>query len=497
MTEITDLTARRVEKLKRIRDKGIDPYPYHFRRTHLSSEIKGDFEALHSSGETVAIAGRVMSIRGHGKAGFAHLQDDTGKIQIYMRQDVMGEKSFAVYKLVDIGDFLGVTGKVFKTRTGEITVAAEEVKLLSKAIRQLPIVKERYQNGEKVVYDRFSDKEQRYRQRHIDLVVNPEVKEVFKARCKIISVIRHILDEHGFWEVETPILQPTYGGAYAHPFRTHHRALDAPLYLKISPELYLKRLIVGGLDKVYEISKNFRNEGIDRTHNPEFTMLEIYQAYADYNDMMELTEEIFEKTACEIQGTTKISYQGTEIELERPWRRLRMVDALKEYANVDVETLSDGELRDLAEAHDIEVKGRSSRGLIINALFEELVEEKLIQPTFIINYPRETTPLCKIDRTDPAYIERFEPFILGWEFGNAYSELNDPILQRELLEEQARGRQLDDEVPPMDEDFVRAIEYGMPPTGGLGLGIDRMVMLLTDQPSIRDVILFPQMRPEF
>jgi lysyl-tRNA synthetase class 2 len=490
-----ELIRRRLEKLSKLRDEGVNPYPYSFCRTHLSRQVREDFQRLESSGQQVTIAGRVMSIRQHGKAGFAHLQDPAGRIQIYVRQDTLGE-AFAIFKLLDIGDFLGVVGKVFRTKTDEITVAASQIELLCKAIRQLPIVKEKDEEGKKTIYDQFSDKEQRYRQRYIDLIVNPEVKELFQCRFRIISTIRKLLDEQGFLEVETPVLQSTYGGAYARPFRTNHHALDISLYLKISPELYLKRLIIGGMERVYEISKNFRNEGIDRTHYPEFTMLEVYQAYADYNDMMELTEEIFERTACEICGKTQIQYQGEEIDLSRPWRRLRMVDALKQHADIDVEPMSDGQLLSLLRAHHLEVKGKSARGLIINALFEELVEEKLIQPTFIIGHPRETTPLCKSDRENPIYIERFEPFVAGCEFGNAYSELNDPLLQRELLEQQAQNRQIDDEIPPVDNDFLRAIEYGMPPTGGLGLGIDRLVMLMTNQTSIRDVILFPQMRPE-
>jgi len=491
-----ELIKRRLEKLNKLIDKGINPYPYRFCRTHLSRQAVEDFQRLGSSGQQVAVAGRVMSIRQHGKAGFAHLQDPAGRIQIYVRQDTVGEEAFGIFKLLDIGDFLGATGGLFRTKTGEITVAASRIELLCKALRQLPIVKERYEDGQKIIYDQFSDKEQRYRQRYVDLVVNPEVKELFQCRFRIISTIRRFLDEQGFLEVETPVLQSTYGGAYARPFKTYHHALDIPLYLKISPELYLKRLIIGGMEKVYEISKNFRNEGIDRTHNPEFTMLEAYRAYADYNDMMELTEEIFERTAYEIHGRAKIRYQGEEIDLSRPWRRLRMVEALKQYADLDVEAMSDEQLLKLFQAHRLDVRGEPTRGLIINALFEELVEKKLIQPTFIISYPRETTPLCKADRENPAYIERFEPYVAGCEFGNAYSELNDPVLQRRLLEQQAQARQIDDEIPPMDNDFLRAIEYGMPPTAGLGLGIDRLVMLLTDQTSIRDVILFPQMRPE-
>jgi len=496
MIQADDLISRRIHKIEKIREKGIDPYPHVFHRTHLSSTVKDNFEALQTSGQTVAVAGRVMSIRMHGRAGFAHIQDDGGRIQIYVRQDLIGEEIFSLFKLVDIGDFIGVIGGVFKTKTGEITVKAEKIQILSKAIRQLPIVKEKEDKGQKIVFDRFSDKEQRYRQRYVDLIVNPEVKDVFKTRSKIIAVLRRILDEHGFFEVETPVLQPTYGGAYARPFKTYHRTLNIPLYLKISPELYLKRLIVGGVDKVYEIGKNFRNEGIDRTHNPEFTMLEVYQAYADYNDMMALTEEIFERTALEIRGATEISYQGTRVDLRRPWRRLPMVDALKEYADLDVESLSDEELKGLVESKGLEIRGEFNRGLAIDALFESLAQGKIIQPTFIIDYPRETSPLCKSSRTNPRYIERFEPVIVGWEFGNAFTEMNDPILQRQLLEAQARTREVDDEIPPPDEDFVRAIEFGMPPTGGLGIGIDRLVMLLTDQASIRDVILFPQMRPE-
>jgi len=494
----SDLISQRLRKVQDLRERGVNPYPYRFKRTYLSADVIRDFERLKSSEETVSLAGRIMSIRMMGKASFSHIQDRAGRIQIYVRRDSVGDGAFETYKLLDIGDFIGVTGNVFRTRTGEITLEVKRLEVLCKAIRQLPIVKVKEEDGRKIVFDEFADKEQRYRRRYVDLVVNPDTAKIFETRSKIIRAVRRFLDERGFLEVETPTLQPVYGGANARPFVTHHNALDMRLYLRISPELYLKRLIVGGLERVYDLSKNFRNEGIDRIHNPEFTMLELYQAYADFNDMMELTEQLYRSVVLEVKGTTEIEYQGVRISFEVPWRRIRMTDALKEYAGIDVEGMDDRALLEVAKRNGIDVDGEPPRGMLIHELFEALVEDKLVQPTFVTHFPKETTPLCKVDRSDPRYIERFEPYINGWEMGNAYSELNDPVLQRELLERQSASRRLeiDDEKPPMDEDFVRALEYGMPPTGGLGLSIDRMVMLLTDQFSIRDVILFPQMRPE-
>ena len=438
------------------------------------------------------VAGRIMASRVMGKASFCTIQDEQGKIQLYVAQKNIGEEKYSLFKKLDLGDIIGVSGIVKKTQVGEITVYIDDLTLLTKNIRPLPVVKEK--DGKQ--YDLFSDKEQRYRHRQVDLLVSPGVKEVFVKRIKIIKNIKKILDQRGFLEVETPILQSIYGGAAASPFTTHHNALNLKLYMRISPEPYLKRLIVGGFDKVYELSKCFRNEGIDKSHNPEFTILELYEAYKDYHDMMDLTEELFVQTALEINGTTKLNFAGEEIDLKPPWRRLKMVEALKEYAKLDVLSLSDADLQDLLKKEGEELKGDFVRGLAINKLFEIFVEDKLVQPVFITHHPLETTPLCKPEYGDENFLQRFELFIKGMEFANAYSEANDPLLQRKTLYEQSLRRNIDEENPPMDENFVQAIEAGMPPTGGLGIGIDRLVMLLTGETSIRDVLFFPTMRPE-
>ncbi len=495
MEEYSDLLKLRRDKINTLHDLGVNPYTYGFDSTHYSEQIVRDFEKLEN--EIVSIAGRVMSVRLMGKAAFFHVQDQDGKIQIYIRKDKVDEVAFDVFKLIDIGDIVGVKGVVFKTRTGEISIIAEHFELLSKSIKPLPIVKEKIEGDEKIVYDQFADKEMRYRQRYVDLVVNPEVKEVFVKRSKIITSIREFLNQNDFIEVETPILQPIYGGATARPFKTHHNTLDIDLYLRIANELYLKRLIVGGFDRIYEFAKDFRNEGMDRFHNPEFTQVELYIAYKDYIWMMEFVEQLVTYVVKNVLNTTKITFGEHEIDFTPPWRRLTMFDAIKEYTKVDVSNLSEIELKEAAEDLKLVIEPSMGYGKIIDEIFGEFVEPKLIQPTFIMDYPIEMSPLAKKHRDNPKLVERFEPIVGGKEIGNAFSELNDPIDQRERFVEQMKLRDKgDDEAQVLDEDYVRALEYGMPPTAGLGIGIDRLVMLLTNSHSIRDVIFFPQMRPE-
>ncbi len=478
----------RYRKLDELKNKKINPYPYRFEKTDAAKEILQKYEKLKAEEHTkdkVAVAGRLMALRNMGKIAFAHIQDETGKIQILFKKE-KNTGAYDLMKLFDIGDMIGVEGTVFKTKTGETTIEVDNAKMLTKSLYPLP---EKYHG--------LQDKELKYRKRYLDLIMEPGKKKVFVIRSKIISAIRQFLEDKGFIDVETPTLQPIYGGAAARPFTTHHHALDFKMYLRISPELYLKRLIVGGFEKVYEICKNFRNEGLDKTHNPEFTMLEFYWAYTDYNDMMNIFEELYAYVAKEVLGTTKITYQGKTMELKAPWKRISMIEALKEYADIDVTKYDDEQIKDLVNTYSLTVEGDLSRGNIINTLFEELVEDKLIQPTFITDHPIEISPLTKVHRKDSKHVERFEPFINGWEVGNAYSELNDPVEQKKRLQAQAEQLKAGDgEAHPMDEDFVRAMEYGMPPCGGVGLGIDRMVMLFTDSESIRDVILFPTMKPE-
>ncbi|OPX35632.1 lysine--tRNA ligase [candidate division KSB1 bacterium 4484_188] len=495
MDELNQLSLQRREKLVKLREMGINPYPYKFDRTHVSSDIIENFDRLNE--QEVSVAGRIMSNRRMGKAAFFHIQDFHGRIQIYLKKDVVGEQKFEMYKLLDIGDTVGISGQVFKTRTGEVSIYCKNIELLSKSLRPLPIVKEKEVDGEKIVYDPFSDKELRYRQRYVDLIVNPEVREVFIKRSKIVTALRNFLNQRGYLEVETPILQPIYGGATARPFVTHHNALDMKLYMRIADELYLKRLIVGGFDGVYEFAKDFRNEGIDRFHNPEFTQMELYVAFQDYLWMMNLTEEMISGVAREITGDMKIVYRENEIDLTPPWRRLPLFEGIKEYAGVDMSQMDREQLKDAAENLGIAVEDAWGAGKIIDEVFGEFVEPKLIQPTFVIDYPLEMSPLAKKHRDNPRLVERFEPIIAGKEIGNAFSELNDPLDQRDRFEAQMELRALgDEEAQVMDDDFIRALEYGMPPTAGLGVGIDRLVMLLTDSPSIRDVIFFPHMRAE-
>lgn len=520
MTEQNELIKSRLEALDEISNLGINPYPHRFDVSTTSREILETFldplnekEQEEQKQKKVAVAGRIMAIRRMGKASFCHIKDDMGKIQIYIRQNDVGDYLYKIFRLLDIGDIIGVRGFVFRTKMGEISVHADSFELLCKSVRPLPVVKEEVtETGEKIIHDAFADVELRYRQRYIDLIVNDEVRNVFIKRSRIIRSIKNTLEKYNFLEVETPTLQTVYGGANARPFVTHHNALDIPLYLRISNELFLKRLIVGGFNRVYEFVKDFRNEGIDRTHNPEFTQVEWYQAYGDYNDSMNLFEEVVENACIEACGSNKITYQGTELDFSRPWRRIKMTDAISEKNGIDVLNMKKDEIirymKDKSIEFDPVISG--SKGLLIATLFEETCEEDLIQPTFVIDHPIDTTPLCKPLREysmkqveemkkDPEqviFVERFEPYINRWELGNSYSELNDPILQRRLLEEQAeRGRGGEEEAHPFDEDFVRAIEIGMPPTTGVGLGVDRLVMLLTNSYSIRDVILFPLMKP--
>ncbi len=489
MDETNDLMRQRKEKLNEIRNAGIDPYPHQYEPTHTTQGIHEKYKDVNEIADErnrVTIAGRIMTKRDHGKSSFAHLQDSTGRIQVYVRRDSVGPDSYLIYRRFDVGDIIGVSGIIFRTRTGELTINVDKVELLSKSIRPLP---EKWHG--------LTDKQTRYRQRYADLIMNPEVKEVFLKRTHIVQAIRDMLNDQDFIEVETPILQPIYGGASARPFTTYHNTLDQPLYLRIANELYLKRLIVGGIDKVYEFSRDFRNEGMDRDHNPEFTMLELYQAYADYIQVMALTENLIAKTAEKIHGSTKITYQGQEIDFSPPWRRMTMIESIKEHSSFNPETLSEDELYSKVVHAGIELDGNESKGKIIAQIFDTYVEDKLIQPTFIYDYPIEVSPFAKKKPENPEFVERFEFFVAGMELGNAFSELNDPIDQRQrFLEQAANLEKGDDEAFMVDEDYLRALEYGMPPTGGLGIGIDRLTMLLTDQYSIRDVILFPQMRPE-
>lgn len=432
-----------------------------------------------------------------GKASFTVIQDKEGKIQIYLKKDDIGEEAYNIFKLLDIGDIIGATGYVFKTKTGETSVHVKSMKLLAKSIRPIPIAKETTdEQGNKIIHDQFTDKELRYRQRYVDLIVNPEVKEVFIQRSKIVTALRKHLDAQGYYEVETPVLQTLYGGAAARPFITHHNALDMRLYLRIADELYLKRLIVGGFDGVYEISKDFRNEGIDKTHNPEFTMLELYVAYKDYEWMMDFVESTVRNVAMEVFGTTKFTVEGNEVDFGPKWNRISMTEELKNATGIDVLADTTEEIKKLLKSKGVTVTGKESKGKLIDELFEVTIQDKLMQPTFVIDYPVELSPLAKQHRSKPGLVERFEGFVLGREICNAFSELNDPIDQMNRFQDQNKMRdEGDDEAHQIDEDYVKALEYGMPPTAGLGIGVDRLVMLLTNQPSIRDVILFPHMRP--
>lgn len=484
--DINKLMQVRMDKLKELQANGKDPFEItKYDRTEFSQDIKDNYEQY--EGKDVSVAGRIMAKRIMGKASFCTIQDSKGKIQSYVSINDLGEESYKAFKTFDIGDIIGLKGFVFKTRTEEISIHAKEVVLLTKSLRDLP---EKFHG--------LKDIDLRYRQRYVDLIVNPEVKETFLLRSKILKEIKNFLDNENYLEVDTPILNTIAGGAAARPFITHHNTLDLDMYLRIANELYLKRLIVGGFDRVYEMGRMFRNEGMDIKHNPEFTNMELYAAYQDYNDMMNITENMIRTVSQKVLGTEKINYQGTDIDLESPWRRVTMIDAIKEVTGVDFNKINtDEEALKIAKEKGIEVEeSKKTRGYIINNFFEEFVEETLIQPTFIYDYPVEISPLTKRKPSDKRLVERFEVFIGGREYGNAYSELNDPIDQKERFLDQLKQREAgDEEANMMDDDFVMALEYGMPPTGGLGIGVDRLVMLLTDSASIRDVILFPTMKP--
>lgn len=487
MAEENKLITERKDKLNELRERGINPYPHVYKPTHTAKAVKKKYSDMKKedgkSKSKHAVAGRIMLMRNMGKITFLTLKDDEEDIQVYLRKDELD--NYDVLNLLDIGDWLGASGHVFITNTGEITIHAKEFKVLCKAIRPMP--------------DKFhgvKDTEIRYRKRYLDLAVNEDSKEVFRKRTRILEIIRNYLNNQGYLEVETPILHQIYGGAAAKPFKTYHNEMKQELFLRISPELYLKRLIVGGFRKVFDINRNFRNEGVSTKHNPEFTMLEAYEAYADYNDMMKLFETLYEKAALDLYGTTKVTYKGVELDFKAPWKRVTMLDSIQKYAKINTGNMTAKQLENFVKENDVPVEDEPNWGNYVVAIFEEFCEDKIKQPTFIIDHPLESTPLCKTHREDERLVERFEPICMGMEIGNSYTELNNPIQQRKLLEDQARQREEGyDEANPFDEDFVQAIEQGMPPTGGVGIGIDRMVMLLTGQESIRDVILFPAMKP--
>lgn len=506
MSQLSEPEVQRRLKLEELNQLGINPYPAElFEVNFTSTQILEQFEAL-SPGEglgealqNISIAGRIMSMRDMGKAAFAVLQDSAGKIQIYIkRDDVCPGEDKSLYdtlfkRLLDLGDIIGLTGHAFRTKMGEISIHVTSFKLLTKALRPLPTVKEK--DGE--VFDAFSDPENRYRQRYVDLIVNPHVRDTFRKRTQLVNVMRTFLDKMGYLEVETPILQPLHGGAAARPFKTHHNTLDMTLYLRIANELYLKRLIVGGFDGVYEFSKDFRNEGMSRFHNPEFTQIELYVAYKDYFWMMDLVEELIEKIALELHGTTLLKVGENEINFKRPWKRFTMYEAIAHYTGIDITDMDEAAMREVCTKLGIKLDDTMGRAKLIDEIFGETVEAKLIQPTFIMDYPEEMSPLTKKHRSKPGLVERFEAICNGKEICNAYSELNDPIDQRRRFEEQLElGKRGDEEAMQLDEDFIRAIEYGMPPTAGIGIGIDRLAMIMTNSASIQDVLFFPQMRPE-
>ncbi len=508
MTEELSQTLRdRRWKLDELLRLGIRPFEYGFERSHDSAAAIAEFAAAEDgesldadgNGPRARVGGRVVAWRGHGKSAFAHLEDGSGRIQLYFRQDVLGEERFGVLDLVDIGDWLGVEGPLFRTRTGEVTVRVEAWTVLTKSLRPLPLGKSEVdpESGERVYHAAFKDTESRYRQRYADLAVHPEAREVFRTRARVVAEMRAFLDKDGFLEVETPALQPMYGGAAARPFITHHHSLDRAMYLRIADELYLKRLVVGGFERVYEITHDFRNEGVDRLHNPEFTMLEFYQAFADYRDMLEQVERLIGHVVETVTGGSDLTYRGERLSFARPLARVQFMDALGKALGSDPMTMTVTELKVRATAlHLPELEG-AGRGKLLDKLFGVLVEPSLVQPTFVMDHPIELSPLAKTHRSEPGVVERFELYAMGTELANAFSELNDPLDQRERFEAQrALGVAGDAEAHQVDEDYLRALEYGMPPTGGVGVGVDRLVMLLTDQPSIRDVILFPVLREE-
>jgi lysyl-tRNA synthetase class 2 len=492
MDETSELIQQRIKKLESLRSEGIDPYPNDFRVTHTSKDLHEAFDALpdeelKSVGETFRLAGRIMAIRDFGKASFVQIQDRKGRIQVYTQKDIVGEAAFQLFKTFDIGDFIGLDGKIFRTRTRELTLQAQSFRLLVKSLRPFP---EKWHG--------LTDIEARYRQRYLDLIANPKVKEIFLTRIKAIQMIRNFFAQRDFLEVETPMLHPIPGGATAKPFKTHHNALDMELYMRVAPELYLKRLVIGGLERIFEINRCFRNEGISTQHNPEFTMLEFYQSYATYENMMKMTEELLGSMVKEIHGGLHLTYQGKDLDFTPPWTRIRYEESLLEYGKVDAAVLKEpSKAVELAKRLDLELKRGTSHGKVLDDLFKELVEPHLLQPTFVTHYPTEVSPLSRRNAKDPDVVDRFELFVAGREIANGFSELNDPIDQRERFVQQLKER--GDEANAvfiLDEDFLRALEFGMPPTAGEGIGIDRLVMLLTDSPSIRDVIFFPLLRME-
>ncbi|WP_017731189.1 lysine--tRNA ligase [Nafulsella turpanensis] len=505
MQHLSEQELRRREEMEALRELGINPYPSEtFEVNVTAKDIETNYEKRKTDYKNISIAGRIMSKRIMGSASFAELQDSTGRIQLYVRRDdICPDEDKTMYntvfkKLLDIGDFIGVKGYVFTTQTGEISIHVTELKILSKSLRPLPIVKEREdEQGNVVRYDAFDDPEQRYRQRYVDMVVNPHVRETFRKRSQLVQSMRSYLNERGYLEVETPILQPLYGGAAARPFKTHHNTLDMTLYLRIANELYLKRLIVGGYDGVYEFAKDFRNEGMSRFHNPEFTQVELYVAYKDYNWMMNLVEEMVEKVSLDLHGTTEVKVGQHTINFQRPWKRFTMFEAIEHFTGIDISEMDEAQLRETCQKLDVPVDETMGKGKLIDEIFGEKCEAQLIQPTFITDYPVEMSPLAKRHRSKEGLVERFEAICNGKEICNAFSELNDPIDQRRRFEEQLElGKRGDEEAMVLDEDFLRAIEYGMPPTAGLGIGIDRLSMIMTNSNSIQDVLFFPQMRPE-
>ncbi|RED92785.1 lysine--tRNA ligase [Marinoscillum furvescens] len=501
---LTEQEIQRREEREALMKMGVDPYPAELFEVNVSAkDIKENYERRKTDYKDISIAGRLMSRRIMGSASFAEIQDSTGRIQIYVRRDdICPEEDKSLYndvfkKRLDIGDIIGIRGYVFTTQVGEISIHVTELKVLSKSLRPLPIVKETEdEQGNKKTYDAFTDPEQRYRQRYLDLIVNPHVKETFKKRTQLVNTIRDFMNEHGYLEVETPILQPIHGGAAARPFETHHNTLDMKLYLRIANELYLKRLIVGGFDGVYEFAKDFRNEGMSRFHNPEFTQVELYVAYKDYNWMMDFMEELVERIAIKLHGDTKVKVGENVIDFQRPWKRFTMFEAIEHFTGIDISQMEEAELRETAKKLDVPTDDTMGKAKLIDEIFGEKCESQLIQPTFITDYPEEMSPLTKKHRSKPGLVERFEAICNGKEIMNAYSELNDPIDQRKRFEDQLElAKRGDDEAMAMDEDFLRALEYGMPPTAGVGLGIDRLTMIMTDSNSIQDVLFFPQMKP--
>ncbi len=486
MEGIDKLRGIRIEKLGELISAGTDPYPYKYRVTHHVTDVIENEASLTESETLITVAGRIMALRGHGATSFGHIEDKTGRLQFYVRKDEVGEEPYRIFKLLEVGDIVGIKGLVFRTRTGELTIRVNRVDVLSKALRPLP---EKWHG--------LKDKELRYRQRYVDMIMNPGVREVFRKRSRLMETMRQVLIGRGYLEVETPVLQPIYGGAAARPFVTHHNALDVDVYLRIADELYLKRLLVGGLERVFEFAKDFRNEGIDRAHYPEFTMMECYSVYEDYLDFMDMVEEMFRALADELTPDGKVSYQGREIDFTKPWTRIRFFDALEKHTGMALAGANEAEALAAAAKLRVELPEGATSATALDEIFSEKVEPALVDPTFVYDYPKELSPLAKDHRSEEGLVERFEPFVCGLEVGNAFSELNDPLEQRKRFEEQARFKLRGDEnAHVVDEDFVRALEYGMPPAAGLGLGIDRLTMIFTDSASIRDVLFFPQLRPE-